>query len=161
MFRNQTTNGQRAPRVAALVATTLATLTLVVVLAPLAGAQTADPTPEGHPPRLTDAQKTCLTQHGVTLPTPSAGQKPTPPTDQQRQAFEAAAKTCGVQPPNGHRVQLTAAQRTCLSQHGVTPPTPGSAKPGSPPSAAQRAAFEVAAKACGLPVPPKGPPAGS
>ncbi len=160
MFRNQTTNGRRAPRVAALVATTLATLTFVVAFAPLAGAQTADPTPDGHPPRLTDAQKTCLTQHGVTLPTPTAGQEPTPPTDQQRQAFEAAAKACGVQPPKGHRAPLTAAQRTCLSQHGITPPTPGSAKPSSPPSAAQRAAFEAAATACGLPAPPKGPPSG-
>lgn len=156
MFRNQTINGRRAPRVVALVATTLATLALVVTLAPLAGAQTPDPgSPGGHPPRLTDAQKTCLTQHGVQLPAaPAAGQQPTPPTDQQRQAFQAAAKACGVQPPKGHPA-LTAAQRTCLTQHGVTPPAKGSAKPASPPSAQQRATFEAAAKACGVPVPPK------
>ena len=160
MFRNQTMPARRGPRVAGLVATTLAALTLVVAFAPLASAQTSDP-PGGHPPRLTDAQKTCLTQHGVTLPTPGAGQPPARPTDQQRQAFEAAAKTCGVQPPKGHRVQLTAAQRTCLTQHGVTPPTPGSAKPTSEPSAQQRATFEAAAKACGLPAPSKDPTPGS
>ena len=162
MFRNQTIRDRRAPRVAGLVATTLATLTLVVAFAPLAGAQTPDPgRPGGHPPRLTDAQKTCLTQHGVTLPAPNAGQPPTPPTDQQRQAFETAATACGVQPPRPHPVQLTAAQRTCLTQHGITPPTPGSAKPTSEPSAQQRATFEAAAKACGLPAPPKAPPTGS
>jgi hypothetical protein len=162
MFRNQTIRDRRAPRVAGFVATTLATLTLVVAFAPLAGAQTPDPgRPGGHPPRLTDAQKTCLTQHGVTLPSPNAGQPPAPPTDQPRQAFEAAAKACDVQPPNPHPVQLTAAQRTCLTQHGITPPTPGSAKPTSRPSAQQRAAFEAAAKACGLPALPKDPPTGS
>jgi len=158
MFRNQTTPDRRAPRVAGLVATTLAALTLVVAFAPIAGAQTSDPAkPGGHPPRLTATQKTCLTQHGVTLPTPNAGKPPTPPTDQQRQAFEAAATACGVQAPKPHPVQLTAAQRTCLTQHGVTPPAPGSAKPTAEPSAQQRATFEAAAKACGLPAPPKDP----
>jgi hypothetical protein len=162
MFRNQTINERRSPRVVALVATTLATLALVIAFAPLAVAQTPDPGPPGgHPPNLTDAQKTCLTQHGVQLPTPNAGQRPAPPTNQQRQAFEAAGKACGVQPPKGHRVELTAAQQTCLTQHGITPPTPGSAKPTSRPSAQQRATFEAAAKACGLPAPPKGPPTSS
>jgi hypothetical protein len=162
MFRNQTTNERRAPRVVALVATTLATLALVVAFAPLAVAQTPDPGPHGgHPPNLTDAQKTCLTQHGITPPTPGSAKPTSPPTAQQRQAFEAAAKVCGVQPPKGHRVELTAAQQTCLTQHGITPPTPGSAKPTSPPSAQQRATFEAAAKACGLPAPPQGPPNGS
>lgn len=155
MFRNQTINGRRGPRVVALVATTLATLALVVTLAPLAGAQTPDPGSPGGHPKLTDAQKTCLTQHGVQLPAkPASGQRPAPPTDQQRQAFETAAKACGVPAPTGHP-QLTAAQRTCLTQHGVTPPAPGSAKPTSPPSAAQRAKVEAAAKACGLPAPPQ------
>ncbi len=162
MFRNQTINKRRAPRVVALVATTLATLALVVAFAPLAVAQTPNPgRPGAHPPNLTDAQKACLTQHGITPPTPGSAKPTSPPTDQQRQAFEAAAKACGVQPPKGHRVELTAAQQTCLTQHGITPPTPGTAKPTSPPSAQQRAAFEAAAKACGLPTPPKGPPTGS
>jgi hypothetical protein len=153
MSRNETIRGRGGRRAAAVVGTALATLAFVVTLAPLAGAQT-DPGGDGHPPRLTDAQKTCLTQHGVTLPTRTPGQAPTPPTDQQRQAFEAAAKTCGVQPPTMHRVRLTDAQKTCLSQHGITPPAPGSAKP-APPTAEQRAAFEAAAKTCGIQLPPK------
>ena len=162
MSRTEPIHHRRVPRVVALVGTTLATLALVVAFAPLAVAQTdPGPRPGGphHPPHLTDAQKTCLTQHGVQLPAMQSGQRPTPPTDQQRQAFEAAAKACGIQPL--HRIRLTDAQRACLTQHGVTPPTPGSVKPSSPPSAAQRATFEAAAKACGLPTPPKPPPTGS
>jgi hypothetical protein len=74
---------------------------LIGVLAPLAAAQT-DTSPDGpHRPKLTDAQKTCLSQHGVTLPTP--GQKPpSPPTDAQRAAFQAAAKACGLPTPKDH-----------------------------------------------------------
>jgi len=134
---------------------------LIGVLAPLASAQT-DPTPDGpHPPKLTDAQKTCLTQHGVTLPTP--GQKPAnPPTDAQRAAFKAAAQACGLPKPDGrhHMIQLTDAQKTCLTQHGVTVPTPGQ-RPPNPPSDAQRAAFKAAAQACGLPTPKDPPPSSS
>jgi hypothetical protein len=157
MFRNQTIHGRRAPRVLALVATTLAALALVVTLAPLAGAQTPDPGSPGGHPQLTDAQKACLTQHGVQVPAkPAAGQQPTRPTDAQRQAFEAAAKACGL-PARRVQLQLTAAQRTCLTQHGVTLPAKGSAKP-APPTDAQRQAFEAAAKACGLPAPPNKAP---
>jgi hypothetical protein len=160
MSRTEPIEHRRVPRVVALVGTTFATLALVVAFAPLAVAQTDPGPPPGgpHPPHLTAAQKTCLTQHGVQLPAMRSGQPPTAPTDQQRQAFEAAAKACGVQP---HRIPLTDAQRACLTQHGVTPPTPGSVKPSSPPSAEQRATFQAAAKACGLPTPPKPPPTGT
>ena len=160
MSRTEPTHDRRVPRVVALVATTVATLVLVVAFAPLAVAQTdPGPRPGGpHPPHLSDAQQTCLAQHGVQLPTLHTGTPPTPPTDQQRQAFEAAAKACGIQP---HRIPLTDAQRACLTQHGITPPTPGSVKPPSPPSAAQRATFEAAAKACGVPTPPKAPLTGT
>lgn len=161
MSRNETINERRVPRVVALVATTVATLALVGTLAPLAFAQTTDPGPPpggGHPPRPTETQRACLTQHGVQLPAFKAGQPPTPPTDEQRQAFEAAAKACGIEP---HMIRLTDAQRTCLTQHGITLPLPGQVKPSSPPSAQQRAAFEAAATACGLPAPPKAPPTGT
>jgi hypothetical protein len=167
MSRNRRNNDQRAPRLAALVTATLATLALTGTFAPLAVAQTADPgSPPGdrHPPPLTDTQRACLTQHGVQLPAPNAGQPPAAPTDQQRQAFRAAAKACGLQPPPGGHPRwqpLTAAQRTCLTQHGVQPPNPGSVKPPSPPSAQQRGTFEAAAQACGLQPPSKNPPAGT
>jgi len=94
MFRNQTNNRRRAPRVVALVATTLATLALVVAFAPLAVAQTPDPGPPGgHPPSLTDAQKTCLTQHGVTPPAPGSAKPTSPPSAQQRRWWTIEAAT--------------------------------------------------------------------
>ena len=50
--------------------------------------------------QLTDAQKQCLADHGVTLPQrPADGTRPTPPTDEQRAAFRAAAEACGLTPP--------------------------------------------------------------
>ena len=126
-----------------------AVLLLVGVLAPLALAQT-DSTPPG-PHLLTDAQKACLSQHGVTAPTP--GQPLSEPTDAQRQAFRAAAQACGLPAPQGLvMMHLTDAQKACLSQHGVSVPTPGQ-KLNGPPSDAERAKFEAAAQACGLPKP--------
>jgi hypothetical protein len=118
---------------------------LIGLMAPLASAQT-DSSPDGpHRPQLTDAQKTCLSQQGVTPP--AQGQKP---TDAQRTAFQAAAKACGIPAPKDHphRPMLTDAQKTCLSQHGVTPPAQG-----QKPTDAQRTAFRAAAQACGIPTP--------
>jgi hypothetical protein len=52
-------------------------------------------------PELSDAQKQCLTDQGVTLPArPANGERPTPPTDEQRAAFRAAAQTCGITLPS-------------------------------------------------------------
>jgi hypothetical protein len=108
---------------------------------------------------LTDAQKSCLAQHGVSVPAP--GQKLNgPPTDAQRAAFEAAAQACGLPKPSGRMLQLTDAQKSCLSQHGVSVPAPGQKLDG-PPTDAQRAAFEAAAQACGLPTPKDLPPSSS
>jgi hypothetical protein len=127
-----------------------AVLLLVGVLAPLALAQTDSTSPGPH--LLTDAQKACLAQHGVTPPTP--GQPLSEPTDAQRQAFRAAAQACGLPAPQGLVMiqHLTDAQKACLSQHGVSVPTPGQ-KLNGPPTDADRAKFEAAAQACGLPKP--------
>jgi hypothetical protein len=104
---------------------------------------------------LTDAQRACLSQHGVSVPPP--GQKQNgPPSDAERAKFDAAAQACGFPKAAGRMIQLTDAQKACLSQHGVTPPTPGQ-KPPNPPTDAQQAAFQAAAQACGLPT-PKDPP---
>jgi hypothetical protein len=151
--------GRRVHRIAIALVGVTAVGALVVASAPLAGAQTGDPGGP-HPRRLTDAQQTCLRQHGVTLPTP--GQRPAePPSDAQRQAFEAAAKACGLPAPPDHpgwrRRMLTDAQRTCLRQHGVTLPTPGE-RPSEPPSGAPLHAFAAAAQACGIPAPDHTPP---
>ena len=158
----------------------------------LAGA-TSDPTPtpagagDGanrrfHRPDLTDAQKACLVDHGVTRPTPGAdGSRPRfDPTT--RDAVRAAAQACGITlPEHGdvadrveagrrsgrmpRRPALTDAQKACLTEAGVTVPTPGTgdarpndarpndARPKLDPAA--RDAFRAAAQACGL-TPPAG-----
>jgi hypothetical protein len=47
----------------------------------------------GHGPRLTDEQRQCLTDAGVTKP----AERPTgPPTDEQRAAMRSAAESCGI-----------------------------------------------------------------
>ena len=62
------------------------------------------PTAGGHRfgPQLTDTQKQCLADHGVTLPTPptpGSGERPQPPTAEQREAFHAAAQACNLPVP--------------------------------------------------------------
>jgi hypothetical protein len=59
-----------------------------------------DGSPRPHRAPLTDDQKQCLANQGVTLPTkPADGTRPAPPTDAERQAFRAAAEACGITPP--------------------------------------------------------------
>ena len=121
-------------------------------------------------PALTDAQKQCLADHGVTLPArpaaDSTGERPAPPTDDQRAAFRAAAVACGLTVPTGpgpgfagpggFRPALTDTQKQCLADQGVTPPqrpTPGTGERPTPPTAEQRAALQAAAAACGITLP--------
>jgi hypothetical protein len=117
-------------------------------------------------PQLTEDQKQCLVDHGVTL-----GQKPadgtpwTPPTDAERAARQAAAEACGLPVrgpggpgggfgpggPHGDRPALTDEQKKCLADNGVTfgqRPADGS-RP-TPPTDAERAALRAAAATCGL-----------
>ncbi len=128
-------------------------------------------------PALTDAQKQCLADQGVTLPQrPAAdgtGQRPSPPTDEQRAAFRAAAEACGLptppagehRPGNGYpggpRPALTDAQKQCLADQGVTlpqrPADGGTGERPAPPTAEQRDAFRAAAAACGITIPEHGP----
>ena len=64
-----------------------------------AAAQACGITLPAHGPRLalSDAQKQCLTDQGVTLPArPVNGERPARPTDEQRAAFRAAAQACGI-----------------------------------------------------------------
>jgi hypothetical protein len=155
----------RKSRVTKLGLAAVLSLGMVGALAPTAFAQdsntdtTNNPPAEGRPhPRLTDAQKACLQQHGEVKPAEG-----TRPTDAQRAAHRAAAKACGITlpaRPGRHRPRLTAAQQTCLEEHGVTKPTPpANGERPARPTAAQRAAFRAAAQDCGIKVPDK-PPAG-
>jgi hypothetical protein len=129
---------------------TVAGLALVV---PAAGAQTDSgdsQTQEDAPrprPQLTDEQRACLEQAGVTKP--AEGQRP---TDEQRETFKAAAEECGIELPAGrpgHRgPKLTDEQRACLEGQGAEKPAKGER-----PTDEQRAAFEAAAEECGIDLP--------
>ncbi len=108
------------------------------------------PSRERHMNQLTDAQKKCLTDAGLTRPEGK-------PTDEQRAAFQAAAKKCGITKPEGigkghhrGRPQLTDAQKKCLTDAGFTKPA---TRPTTPPTEAQRAAFKAAAEKCGITIP--------
>jgi hypothetical protein len=134
-----------------------------------APATAPDGAPRPHRAPLTDDQKQCLANQGVTLPTkPADGTRPAPPTDAERQALRAAAVACGlavgdgpgVGGPGGHRPMFTDDQKQCLADHGVTLPTkPADGTPPAPPTDAERQALRAAAEACGI-MPP-GRPAGT
>jgi hypothetical protein len=130
------------------------------------GATAPDGSPRPHHAPLTDDQKQCLANQGVTLPTkPADGTRPAPPTDAQREAFHAAATACGLPVgdgpgfggPSGPRPMLTDDQKQCLADHGVTPPArPADGTRPAPPTDAERQAFRAAAEACGI-APPNRP----
>ena len=112
--------------------------------------------PGGHR-GLTDAQRQCLSEQGVTVPArPADGIRPALTPD-QRSALRKAAEACGL-PIRGrgfHR-GFTDAQRQCLSEQGVTVPArpADGARPALTPE--QRAALRKAAEACGLLRGPRG-----
>jgi hypothetical protein len=110
------------------------------------------------PPQLTDAQKQCLADQGVTLPVkPADGSRPEL-TQEQRDALRQAREKCGLptmlRRGHGPGGALTDAQKQCLADQGVTLPV----KPadGSRPELTQeqRDAMREAAAACGLPTGP-------
>jgi hypothetical protein len=111
----------------------------------------------GPRPQLTDEQKQCLTDQGVTPPERSADGTRVLPTDEQRAALKAAAEACGLpaRPGPGLRPQLTDEQKQCLADQGVTPPERSADGTRVRPTDEQRAAFAAAAEACGLPAPPQ------
>ncbi len=147
----------------------LAAATLALAAVPVIGGATVAGADSGttgtgaqgrpaHAP-LTDAQKQCLADQGVTLPErPADGSRPQL-SQEQRDAMKAAAKACGLPTPGprGGRPALTDAQKQCLADQGVT--LPERPADGSRPqlSQEQRDAMKAAAKACGLPTPgPRG-----
>jgi len=127
----------------------------VALVAPAAGAQTDTPdqTPSTQAPSdqegqrrrfphrawLTEEQRACLEEQGVKRP--PEGQRP---TEEQREAFRAAAEACGIELPR----RLTDEQRACLEEQGVKRPPEGQR-----PTEEQREAFRAAAEACGIELP--------
>ena len=78
---------------------------LVGVLAPAAVAQEADDTPNEAPGeerrgRLTDEQRACLEEQGVQKPERGEDGQRVEPTDEQKEAFRAAAEACGIDLPD-------------------------------------------------------------
>jgi hypothetical protein len=105
--------------------------------------------PDGRrrPPPLTDEQKACLEKEGVKkLP---EGQEP---TQEQRDAFRAAARKCDIPLPH-RRPPLTDEQKACLEKEGVK-----KLPEGQEPTQEQREAFRAAAQKCDIPLPHRGPP---
>jgi hypothetical protein len=148
MFHQETRS--RWARVAAIPAVAALTIGLFVAFAPVASAAPTHPKRPGL--HLTAAQKTCLANHGVKVPTAGSRSSSTP---QQRQALVSALQACGVKRFGGRGRfggGLTSAQRTCLAQHGVTLPGSGGAA-----AAGQRQNFAAALQACGIQR-PFGPP---
>ena len=104
---------------------------------------------------LTADQKACLSNAGLSRPASK-------PTVEQRQTLIAAAKSCGIAIPDGvgsgrplnagrpgataRFAGLTDAQRSCLTNSGLSRPT-------SKPTAEQRQKLVEAAKSCGIAVP--------
>lgn len=142
--------GKRMGHVALFVA-----LAVVPVLA-LNSLATATPTPDGGTearPGPTDAQRECLTQHGITLPARGAdGAKPAR-TQEQRRQLQEAGQACGLRGrgPRPMLRALTDEQRQCLAEQGVTPPSRPADGTRPELSTEQRDALRQAAEACGLP----------
>lgn len=126
-------------------------------------------------PVLTDAQKECLADAGVKLPTPPAADadgaaKPKLPTEAERNKLHAALKKCGIEVPArpggpggpggpGPFAELTDDQRRCLEDHGLRPPgdAPGNsedANGSATPQRPTRERVEAAFKACDIDLPP-------
>jgi hypothetical protein len=104
---------------------------------------------------LTDDQKQCLQDAGVTRP----GADATPEERQAaREAFRAAAETCGITlpDPKGPLANLTDEQKTCLEAAGLTRPGPDAT---FEERQAARAALKAAAEGCGITLPER--PAGT
>jgi hypothetical protein len=137
--------------------------TLVGALAPAALAQESldseAPADEARPrrPQLTEEQQACLEEQGIVKPEPNAdGERPRP-TDEQREAFRAAAEACGIELPARHGPRLTDEQKSCLEEQGIEKPARGEDGERVEPTDEQREAFRAAAEACGIDLPDNPP----
>ena len=149
MTHSSTSRAKRAGLRATLAVGAIAIL--AGLFAAPAGAQQA--TPEGGRPQLTAEQRQCMADHGYERPL--AGQLR---TQEQRQAFRAAAEDCGIDLPAGlfrHAARrharhwwrnLTEEQRQCLRDQGVE-------RPHGRPTPDQVQAFRDAVDACGIDLP--------
>lgn len=89
---------------------------------------------QGGLPPLTDAQKKCFTDNGVTPPEPDAPPEGTLPSQEVRDKIRACLDATGFKPPTVEFPPLTDAQKKCFSDNGVTPPEPNTPPEGPLPS---------------------------
>ncbi|HNJ97314.1 MAG TPA: hypothetical protein PLV13_04280, partial [Ilumatobacteraceae bacterium] len=111
---------------------------------------------DSRPPRivqivsnLTDDQKTCLQESGVSRP----GADATPEERQAaREAFRTAAETCGITlpDPQGPLANLTDEQKACLDEANLTRPDQDAT---FEERQAAREALKAAAEGCGITLP--------
>jgi len=128
----------------------VASMGLVAGFAPAASAH-----PGGGRAQLTDEQKSCLEAQGIVKPEPNADGERVRPTEEQRDAFKAAAEECGIElrGRRGHRPKLTDEQKTCLEEQGIEKPAKDEDGKRVKPTDEQKAAFEAAAAECGIELP--------
>jgi hypothetical protein len=118
------------------------TIGIAALMPATAGATGSGIHPHHHAaPVLTDAQRRCLADHGVTLPTHRSH------LDAARAVLMVALHDCGIGGHHDHsrRHGLSAAERQCLADHGVTLPTRGSHL-----DDVARAALMAALRECGV-----------
>lgn len=148
--RHSPRGGTRRAGLPALLALVAAAAILVAgSFAMPAGAQTEDAETGPGRGRLTAEQRQCLEDQG--LERPARGERP---SAEKRQAFRAAAETCGIElpvrrgPVRRFLRDLTEEQRQCLEDQGLERPARGER-----PTDAQRDAFRAAAEECGIELP--------
>ena len=129
-------------------------LAVVPVLA-LNSLATATPTPDGgtdpRPPGLTDAQRSCLAEQGVTLPAPGSQSEAPALTQEQRKEFRKSVKACGLRGPHVAAPPADRRAAPVPGRPGRDPSRPSGDGTRPQVSAEQRDALRQAALACGLP----------
>jgi hypothetical protein len=151
----ETPTPRRANRLGMFVTAVALGVGMLGVLAPAAFAQeNEDEAPAGgRPHALTDEQRACLEQQGVQKPEPDENGERVRPTEEQREAFRAAAEACGIELPRKHRPRLTDEQRACLEEQGAQKPERDENGEPVPLTEEQREAARAAFEACGIEVP--------
>lgn len=97
----------------------------------------------GNHPQLTDQQRQCLADRGITRDSRPQGK----PSDDQIAKIKDAFSACGIQLPD--HPKLTDQQKQCLTDQGLTRDSHPEGKPSDDQIAKAKAAFE----ACGIAAP--------
>jgi hypothetical protein len=150
----ETPTPRRAHRLGMFVTAVVLGVGMLGVLAPAAFAQeNEDEAPAGgRRHALTDEQRACLEQQGVQKPEPDENGERVRPTEEQREAFRAAAEACGIELPLRHR-RLSEEQRACLEEQGAQKPERNENGERAPLTEEQREALVAAFEACDIEVP--------